>query len=512
MTRTPVAGIGLHDRFARGLALAPDRTAIRADDGSLSYEALHEAALRRAGAIVAHGEPRAVAVLADKNLTAYAGLLAALYAGATVVPLNPRFPAERTRSMLEASGASLVIADDTGRAALAGTGLDLPVLADSNSGSGSGSDSGSGSGSGAPPLSAPRRVEASDVAYILFTSGSTGRPKGVPITHGANAHYFALMDERYDFGPSDVFSQTVDLNFDCAMFELFCAWGSGASAHAIPAAAYRDMPAFLASRRMTVWFSTPSGIAFVRRMGGLAPGAMPTLRWSFFAGEALLCADAADWQAAAPNARIENLYGPTELTITVTGHRWSPGESPRRAVNGVVPIGAVHPGHEHLLLDGDEPDEGELCIAGPQLTPGYLDPSDDEGRFLERDGRRWYRTGDRVRRLPDGEFLYLGRLDAQVQVHGWRVELAEVDHAVRQCAGVRNAVTVTRPDADGGLELVVYYTGEPVAPVTLRRELAAHLPEGMLPRVFRHVTEFPLNSNRKVDRGRLARRAASDAS
>ncbi|MCP2342716.1 AMP-binding protein [Actinomadura rupiterrae] len=493
MTRTPVAGSGLHERFLRGLALAPDRTAIRADDGSLTYAETHEAALRQAGAIAAHGSPRAVAVLASKNLTAYVGLLAALYSGAAVVPLNPRFPAERTRYMLEVSGASLVIADEDGRAALAGTGLDLPVLAP-----------------GGTPLAEPRAVAASDVAYVLFTSGSTGRPKGVPITHGANAHYFALMDERYDFGPDDVFSQTVDLNFDCAMFELFCAWGNGAAAHAIPAAAYRDMPAFFADRRMTVWFSTPSGIAFVRKMGGLAPGAMPTLRWSFFAGEALLCADAADWQAAAPNAVVENLYGPTELTITVTGHRWSADASSARAVNGVVPIGAVHPGHDVLLLDGSS-DEGELCIAGPQMTPGYLDPADNEGRFLERDGRRWYRTGDRVRRLPGGELLYLGRLDAQVQVHGWRVELAEVDHAVRQCAGVQNAVTVTRPDADGALELVVYYTGERTAPVALRRELARHLPEGMLPRVFRHVTEFPLNSNRKVDRGRLAQQAAADA-
>ncbi|WP_329390858.1 amino acid adenylation domain-containing protein [Streptomyces sp. NBC_01716] len=498
MTQTPVPGNGLHERFLSGLALSPGRTAIRVDAESLTYEEMHELSLHRAGALraMAPQGPHNVAVLADKSLTAYVGIMAALYSGATVVPLNPRFPAERTRSMLSAAKVSTVIADGAGRAALAETELDLPFLDEA---------------APAKALDAPAAVLPSDIAYVLFTSGSTGRPKGVPITHEANVHYFNLLDERYDFSPDDVFCQNVGLNFDCAMFELFCSWGRGAPVHAIPAAAHRDLPAFFAERRMTVWFSTPSGISFIRRMGSLKPGSMPTLRWSFFAGEALLHEDAADWQVAAPQSKIENLYGPTELTVTITGHRWSPEISERQAVNGVVPIGKVHPGHDHLLLDEDNesPVQGELCITGPQMTPGYLDPEDDKGRFLERGGRRWYRTGDRVRRLDDGELVYLGRLDAQVQVQGFRVELAEVDHIVRQCTGVQNAATVTRPAPGGGLELVLYYTGERIAPVTLRKELSAYLPDPMMPRAFLHVAEFPLNSNRKVDRAQLAREAAA---
>ncbi|MFC8426782.1 AMP-binding protein [Streptomyces sp. NPDC057236] len=498
MIESAVSGRGLHERFLRGLELSPGRTAIRVDAESLTYEAMHELALRRAGALLAGAPqaPRSVAVLADKGLSAYVGILAALYAGVTVVPLNPRFPAERTRRMLTAAGVSAVVADPVGRAALAETELDLPVLDESAPG---------------PALDAPVAVRPSDTAYVLFTSGSTGRPKGVPITHASNGHYFDLLERRYDFGPDDVFCQNVGLNFDCAMFELFCAWGHGAPVHAIPPTAHRDLPAFFAERRMTVWFSTPSGISFVRRMGGLTPGAMPTLRWSFFAGEALLCEDAAAWQAAAPRSKIENLYGPTELTVTVTGHRWSPETSPRLAVNGVVPIGRVHDGHDHLLLDEDTESatEGELCVTGPQMTPGYLDPEDDRGRFLERDGRRWYRTGDRVRRLDNGELAYLGRLDSQVQIQGFRVELAEVDHVVRQCPGVQDAAAVTRPAPGGGLELVLYYTGDRVPPATLRRAVSARLPDPMVPRAFLHVAEFPLNSNHKVDRTRLAREAAA---
>ncbi|MGP4012657.1 AMP-binding protein [Streptomyces sp. 4N124] len=484
----------LYQRFLRGLALSPERAALRIGATTVTYRELHERALVTAGSL---GSAKVVGVLAGKSVTAYAGILAGLYAGATVVPLHPDFPAARTRRMLELSGTEAVIADERGRAVLRSTYGDdeagIPVAEPDP----------------ALALAKPRPVEASDVAYMLFTSGSTGRPKGVPITHASTHHYFRLLDARYDFTPDDVFTQTFDLNFDCAMFDLFCAWGSGAVVDVVPPGAYRDIPSHLAERGITVWFSTPSAISLIRRMGGLSPAALPTLRWSFFAGEALRCADAADWQAAAPASTLENIYGPTELTVTITGHRWDPQTSPELAVNGLVPIGAVHEGHDHVLLaeDGSETGtEGELLITGPQMACGYLDPEDNRGRFTERDGRLWYRTGDRVRRLPGGELVYLGRLDSQVQVQGWRVELAEVDHALRSCEGVQDVVTVARP-VEGSTELVVFYTGQVRRPAELARALREILPKGMLPRRFEHVAEFPLNSNRKVDRPVLAARA-----
>lgn len=489
----PSAQPALYQRFLRGLALSPDGPALRIGSQEVTYRELHEQALTLAGSL---GSAKVVGVLSGKSVTAYAGILAGLYAGATVVPLHPDFPPSRTRRMLELSGTAAVVADDRGRAALRaahGDGPAVPVVEPDP----------------AQALAEPRPVEASDVAYMLFTSGSTGRPKGVPITHGSTHHYFRLLDARYDFTPDDVFTQTFDLNFDCAMFDLFCAWGAGATVDPVPPGAYRDIPAHLAERGITVWFSTPSAISLIRRMGGLEPGSLPGLRWSFFAGEALRCSDASDWQAAAPGSTLENIYGPTELTVTITGHRWDPDTSPGLAVNGMVPIGAVHEGHDHVLVAEDgsvSGTEGELLITGPQMASGYLDPEDNRGRFTERDGRVWYRTGDRVRRLPGGELVYLGRLDSQVQVQGWRVELAEVDHALRSCDGVEDVVTVARP-TESSTELVVFYTGRVRRPAELARALREVLPKGMLPRHFEHVAEFPLNSNRKVDRPVLAARA-----
>lgn len=500
-------------RFLRGLAAAPANTAVRVGARSVPYPELHELALRWAGALYAApgGPPRAVGVLTDRSLEGYAGVLAALYAGATVVPLHAGFPLERTRRMLETARVDAVVADGFGLAtlrALAQAGLRLPVLvpeADDD-----------GSFPRIPttrrPLDAPARVRDTDTAYVLFTSGSTGRPKGVPITHGMTRHYFALADRHYDFTAADAFSQTFDLNFDCAMFDMFCAWGVGASLHPVPAQAYRDLPGFFTERALTVWFSAPSAITLARRTGGLAPGGMPTLRWSLFAGEALRAADVVAWQAAAPASTVENIYGPTELTLTVTGHRWSPDTSPDLCVNGLVPIGTMHEGHDHLLLTphGRFSDhEGELCITGPQMTPGYLEPEDNEGRFLRHDGRTWYRTGDRVRTLDNGELIYLGRWDSQVQVNGWRVELAEIEFALAACSGVRDAVAVTRAN-NGTVEIAVFYTGEPVPAARLAKQLAELLPKGMLPRRYTHLTEFPLNSNRKIDRKRLTEEAAEE--
>ncbi|MEV8559179.1 AMP-binding protein [Streptomyces sp. NPDC051917] len=509
----PVSDAGVHHRFLEGLRAAHDQPALcLGAEERYTYGELHDTALRWAGTLTRRlaGRPRRVAVLAGKNLTGYAGLLAALYTGAAAVPLHVGWPAEQIGQMLRAARVDAVIADPDGLLTVTETGLGLPVLCPDRPGSGA--DDGPFGGLLPPELAdalaEPAGVAPDDVAYVLFTSGSTGRPKGVPLTHANLLHYFAVVDARYDFGVGDGFAQTVELNFDCTAFDLFCAWGAGACVHPVPPTAYLDLPAFVRERRITVWFSTPSAISLVRRTGRLTPGSLSGLRWSFFAGEALKCGDVEDWHRAADHSIIENLYGPTELTITISAHRWSAQISGELAVNGVVPIGAVHEGHLARLLDEDGQESrhsGELCVSGPQLTPGYLDPADGEGRFFVEDGRTWYRTGDRVVRTAD-QYSYVGRLDSQVQLKGLRVELAEVDNAARSCPGVTDAVAVARP-ADTSLELVVFYTGERVPAASLLKHLRSLLPSGALPREFRHVESFPLNSNRKTDRRELARRA-----
>ncbi|WP_202233080.1 amino acid adenylation domain-containing protein [Actinacidiphila reveromycinica] len=503
-TLAPVTAEGcLHGWFLRGVARDPDAEALRIGPHGYSYRRLHERALALAGSLVraCGGRPRRVGLLAARSELAYAGVLAAGYAGAAVVPLNPDFPAERNRRMIAAAGLDAVLVDASGRAL-------LPELADELGAAAviGDSDSGDDADGDAAPLARPFTPAPDDVAYILFTSGSTGRPKGVPVLHRNVDAYLRHVHDRYAFTADDVFSQTFDLTFDLAMFDLFCAWGSGGTLVTVPPKAFMALPDFVAQHGITVWFSSPSVISLVRRLRRLVPGALSTLRLSLFCGEPLLRFDAADWQAAAPDSRLENLYGPTELTISCSAHRWDDRTSPDACVNDVVPIGTLHPGSPWVLVGPDgraDPESGELCVRGPQMVPGYLDPGDDEGRFLRLGGERWYRTGDLARLRPDGELVYLGRRDHQVKIRGVRVELAEVEWGLRRCTGVQDAVAVAVGD-----ELVAFYLGRRRPPADLIDELSAFFPRYMIPLSFVHLEEFPLNANRKTDRGALAARAA----
>ncbi|MFF8715232.1 amino acid adenylation domain-containing protein [Streptomyces sp. NPDC015184] len=483
----------LHEAFLRSLERDEGAEALRIGARRVTYRRLHERALALAGGLVsAASRPlRRVGVLAARSEDAYAGLLAALYTGAAVVPLNPAFPAERLRYMVTAASLDGLVADERGRRSLA-------ALDDVLDGVGVVTEP------VGPALAEPVPSSPEDIAYVLFTSGSSGRPKGVPVPHASVVAYLRHIRDRYAFTSDDVFSQTYDLTFDLAMFDLFVGWGSGGTVVSVPSHAYVSLPEFVARHGITVWFSTPRMISLARQARGMVPDSFPSLRWSLFCGEPLLVADAAQWQDAAPRSRLENLYGPTELTISCTAHRFDPGTSPGRAVNGIVPIGTIHPDHRYLLLGADEDGDGtgELCVTGDQMFPGYLDPSDDADRFVEHDGERWYRTGDLVRHVEGGELAYIGRRDHQVSIGGVRVELAEIESGLRRLPGVREAVAV----AAAG-RLVAFCVGEEHPSSVLLAELGSFLPRYMVPRHFEYLDELPLNANRKTDRLALSARA-----
>ncbi len=491
----------LTDWFGAGLRAAPDGVALRLGTQSLTYREVHETALVWAGTLLeaTGGPPTAVGVLASRTPESYVGILAALYAGATVVPLSPDFPVARTVATAAAADVGAVIADARGGPAVSALRAwrpDLAVLTRSDA-----IDAASAPDPDAA-LDAPRAARPEDVAYVLFTSGSTGRPKGARVTHANMDHFLRVNQERYGCSPSDVFSQTFDQTFDLFMFDLFMSWGAGATLVSTPPQAFVNLPRFVEREGLTIWFSVPSAIGLVRRRGGLVEGSMPSLRLSMFCGEPLRVRDAADWYRAAP-AVVENLYGPTELTIACSAYRLVPDVA---GVNGIVPIGSLYPGLAGLVVDaaGEPTDgDGELCVAGPQTFPGYLDPADNDGRFLHRDGRRWYRTGDLVRRLPGGDLAYLGRVDQQVKIRGYRVEPYEIENVLRTHDGVVDAVAVPVTHR-GEPAIAAFHTGTPVPPTVLTGHLTGVVPEFMVPRWYWHLDALPLNANRKIDRTALA--------
>ncbi|GGZ62655.1 amino acid adenylation protein [Streptomyces subrutilus] len=518
----------LYEWFDRSAALHPDEPALEAGGARLTYAELRRAAESVAARIVlAHGGvPERISVMATRSVAVLAGYLAALRLGATVTPVNPAFPAQRNRMICELAGAEVLVVDaaDAGQldkelSGVVRTELRLDADEVAAAGRAADRDTGAAAGAGLPEGGLPARTAApDDVAYVLFTSGSTGRPKGVPIRHRNLAPYIAHNIERYGIGPGCRMSHTFDLTFDPSVFDLFVTWGAGATL-VVPGRAELLSPVdYLVDNRITHWFSVPSVVSVSAELGSLPTGRVTELRTSVFIGEQLSYDQARAWRAVAPAAAIENVYGPTELTVACTEFALpaDPGAWPATS-NDTVPIGPVYGFLDHLVLDEDgrPAEEGELCVRGSQRFDGYLDPADNRGRFLSHgpdgatayDGEgpltpaHYYRTGDRVRREA-GHLVHLGRLDNQIKLRGYRIELGEIEAAMRRHPDIGQAVVIalTREDT---VELVGCHTGGPIEPNILGRWLRKHVPVHMVPRRFQHLDTLPLNPNGKVDRPRI---------
>ena len=524
-------GIPLLEGFLESVRRDGRRPALQVRGATLSYRALHD----RAAAVAATLQrtdtgagPPLTAVFGARSATAFAGVLGALMRGHGYVPLHPNHPAERCRAMLERAGCRAVIADAgaTGRLDALLHGLEHPLivlLPDDEDGA-----EAARLGRRWPrhtilpaaamvPAAALESVavEPDALAYLLFTSGSTGTPKGVMVTQRNVRAFVDAAVDRYAIGPEDRLSQMFDLTFDLSAFDMFVSWQRGAC---LCCPGERDLMApgrFIRDNRLTVWFSVPSVGVFARRLGLLRPGAFPSLRLSLFCGEPLPAEVATAWAAAAPGSVVENLYGPTEATIACTAYTWDPRSGPTEALHGVVPIGAPLPGMRALvagddLLEVPPGGEGELLMAGPQVSAGYWrDPERTAAAFVVPPGRRevHYRTGDRARRpVGGGPLCFLGRRDHQIKVLGHRVELGEVEAALRDASGVDAVVAVGWPRTATGATGIIGFIGDTTVDGDRVLELVrGRLPSYMVPRELRVLAEIPLNANGKMDRGALLR-------
>jgi|CXWL01.1.fsa_nt_gi amino acid adenylation domain-containing protein len=522
----------LRTGFLRSAERFPDHPALQLAGETLTYRQLLARSSGLASALLRDApaqQPALTGVFGHRSITAYAAVLASLLRGHGYVPFNPGFPTERTRSMLIRSDCRSVIVDAHGARqlddVLAGIDGELLLLLPE-------SDDVSALAARWPrhrflgardlqdadtiPLGA---TKPDDIAYLLFTSGSTGQPKGVMVAHRNVAHFVDAMVDRYAVTEQDRFSQTFDLTFDLSAFDMFVAWERGACL-CCPTQAQKLFPGkYIADCGITIWFSVPSTAVLMSRLHMLKPGKYPGLRYSLFCGEALPVEVVRNWELAAPNSVIENLYGPTELTIACTLYRWDPVRSPGESEHGVVPIGDPYPGMQVLVADEQQREvsigeAGELLMTGPQLTLGYYrDPDRTAAAFVVPPGRRatFYRTGDRVRRpRQEQPLVYLGRIDNQIKIQGYRVELGEIEAALRQEAGVEAAVAIGWPPTASGADGIVGFVGAVAADTeAIRQRVIARLPPYMHPSEIHLISEWPLNANGKIDRKALRDRLAS---
>lgn len=494
--------------FHQHAARNPGAIALVVDEREHTYGALADRAARIAawvqGVPAADGMKR-IGILSNRSMEGYAALLGACWAGAAYVPVNSRLPADRLSSVLRAAALDALVVDDTGQDMLRlGSLPGVPGAVLHPSGAES-----------LVPLAAPVEVSEAAVAYVLFTSGTTGTPKGVMITAGNVFHFLAAMRDWYSFGPDDRFAQHSELSFDVSVFDMFAAWGAGASVHAVPAAQYLSPAKLIRDHRLTVWFSVPSVISFLRRTHQLAPGSLPSLRVSMFAGDAMPLASAEAWKAAAPGSVLDVHYGPTETTVICTGERAGANVTTER---GILSIGKPYAGTLCAIVSPElrflqEPGAvGELAIAGRQVMAGYFRDAALTARRcptlvhpVHGEGR-WYLSGDLARQDAGGSFHHLGRIDNQVKVLGYRVELDDLDAHLRAVAGTDAVSSVGWPVVDGTAQaLVAFVSGTGVPVEDLQAALRSRLPVYMLPRRIVVMETLPLNANGKIDRRALVR-------
>jgi amino acid adenylation domain-containing protein len=512
--------------FLRSVESFPDRPALEVPGQCLTYAQLFQKAASLAATLSAldtANDPPLTAVFAYRSITAFAAVLGALLRGHGYVPLNRTFPPHRTRTMLQRSGCEAVIVDAQSESQLAEVleGIDhalVIVLPERDDVRALAAQWPNHQFIGAPQLAPSdqwRPVETSpnSVAYLPFTSGSTSVPKGVMVAHRNARNYVDFIANRFSITHEDRFSQMFDMTFDLSVADMFVAWERGACVCCPSERTLINPGSFINDSRLTIWFSVPSTAAFMKQLGTLKPGLYPRLRTSMFCGEALPAEVARAWSEATPHSIVENLYAPTELAIACMFYRWDPVRSASEAENGIVPIGTPFPGMVPLVADETfrevAPGEnGELLMTGPQMSLGYWrDPEKTAASFVMPPGRSkvYYRTGDRVRRPLDGQpMVYLGRVDNQIKVLGHRVELGEVEAALRELSGIDGVAAFGWPLVSGGASgIEAFMQTESVDADKLLKKVSLRLPLYMVPRRIHCLPVFPLNPNGKIDRKAL---------
>lgn len=474
-------------RFLRHADRQPESIAVVDRGQTYTYRALRELAQELARSFCAMSDHPRILIMNEQGYISYAAMLATLMAGGIYAPVNMESPAVKIRSIASQFDPDIVVADTDQFRNILGSHIAEERLVD---------PTGNFRKSADVDLD---NVVPHDLAYVMFTSGTTGVPKGVMVPRSALSHYVGWVIDVVRASPSDRWSQHPITAFDLSQFDIYGALCSGGCLYPFNTATDRMFPA-LAIRRhcITIWNSVPSIVNQMIRAKQLTAENLGSVRIMNFCGEALLPEHLDAIFTESPTVAVHNTYGPTEATVSCTFVHLT-ANNYKRYSKANVSIGEAIPGSEIHLLNGPTEDEGELVISGLQVARGYWRNPTQTANFFRNfviNGQEvfGYFTGDYARR-EEGNLYFAGRMDFQVKVRGKRLELMEVDAAIRKCGFAQVATVLIGEELHAFLET----DRKSLDVLELRRSLAGLIEQHAVPSHFHLRQVLPLNANDKID-------------
>ncbi|WP_068775549.1 non-ribosomal peptide synthetase [Paenibacillus sp. FJAT-26967] len=481
----------IHQLIEEQARRVPDAVAVVYEQQQLTYRELNEQANRLARTLRDAGvkPDQLVGLMLSRSLEMAVGILGILKAGGAYVPIDPEYPEERIRYLLEDSGASLLLTQEHLRERVSFEGTMIALDRE---------DSYSENRSDLEPASGPDHL-----AYVIYTSGTTGKPKGVLVEHRGLSSLKTMFGRTLQISGRDRVVQFASLSFDASCWEIFKALFFGAALY-IPSKEtildYRLFETYMNENGITAAILPPTYATY------LNPENMPALQKLITGGSAVSAEFVQQWK---DNVQFFNAYGPTEASIVTAV--WSASAEDKDWKS--VPIGRPIQNHRIYIVDSSDQllplgVAGELCIAGVGLARGYLNRPDlTAEKFVDNPfepGERMYRTGDLARWLPDGNIEYMGRIDHQVKIRGYRIEVGEIEEQLLKTGRVQETIVVARETADSQSQLCAYFVAEvKLRGSELKEALARELPGYMIPSHFVQLPRMPLTPNGKIDRKAL---------